>query len=168
MMVDFFTAIRIGETANLMVMLNDNPDLANTENNDGLTPLGFAAHYGQVETVNLLLDFGADVNAVSHSMIQFIPSNTALHAAIAGERNLEVIKLLLSHQAGTNIFDSNGHTCLHTAAFHEDNIEIIDTLIEFGADVNACLEGGLTPIALAKDQGNESVVGFLRQKGAKE
>jgi ankyrin repeat protein len=66
--------------------LEANPVLANTENEDGLTPLGFAAHYGQLNIVKLLLNYGADVDARSRSKISYIPSNTALHAAIAGER----------------------------------------------------------------------------------
>lgn len=71
------------------------PSLAHTENSEGLTPLGFAAHFGSKAAVQVLLDYGVDVNAVSHSKISYIPSNTALHAAIAGERDPEVIRLLL-------------------------------------------------------------------------
>lgn len=162
---EFFTAIRLGDVTKLKQLLRNHPEFANAENRDGLTPLGFAAHYGQVNAVKLLLENGADVNAVSHSKIDFIPSNTALHAAIAGERDVDVIKLLLSYHAKTNIFDSNGHTCLHTAAFHDDNIEIIDLLIDHGANVNASYEGGPTCMALAKAKGNRRVVEFLSQKG---
>ncbi|WP_028608705.1 ankyrin repeat domain-containing protein [Paenibacillus harenae] len=163
---DLFQAAQSGDLSRLITILDAHPDLADTENNDGLTPLGFAAHYGNKDAVQLLLDHGADVNAISHSRISFIPSNTALHAAIAGERNTEVIRLLLARNAGTDLFDSNGHTCLHTAAFHDDNIELIRLLLEHGADVNAKAEGGETPLALAVKQGNHRVAEFLRQNGA--
>ncbi|SCW87673.1 Ankyrin repeat-containing protein [Paenibacillus tianmuensis] len=116
-----------------MIILAIHPSLAHSENGDGLTPLGFAAHFGSKATVQVLLDYGADVNAVSHSKLSYIPSNTALHAAIAGERDPEVIRLLLTRGALTNIFDSSGHTCLHTAAFHDDNTELIRLLMEHGA-----------------------------------
>ncbi|MNJ68163.1 Ankyrin repeat protein [compost metagenome] len=113
-----------------------------------------------------MLDYDADIDALSHSKVSYIPSNTALHAAIAGERSIEVIKLLLLQNAQTNILDSNGHTCLHTAAFHEDNVEIISLLIEHGADVNAQAEDGETALSLAIKQGNHNVAELLRQKGA--
>jgi ankyrin repeat protein len=131
--VDVFRAAQSGDISKLALLLNSEPVLANTENSDGLTPLGFAAHFGHKDIVQLLLDHGAEVNALSHSKIDYIPSNTALHAAIAGERNLDVIKLLLQHNALTNIFDSNGYTSLHTAAFHDNNTEIICLLIQHGA-----------------------------------
>lgn len=168
MINDVFTAARSGDLAQLKGFLNINPTLTNTENSDGLTLLGFAAHFGQTDAVKLLLDYGADVNALSHSKVSFIPSNTALHAAIAGERSLEVIKLLLAHNARTNIFDSNGHTCLHSAAFHDDNIELVHLLIEHGANVNAKVEGGINAIALAKEKGNFNVAELLKHKGAIE
>lgn len=160
---DVFQAAQIGDAARLMDILESHPHLSNTENGDGLTPLGYAAHFGNKDAVQILLNHGADVDAVSHSKIPYIPSNTALHAAIAGERNVDVIRLLLAQNAQTNIFDSNGHTCLHTAAFHDDNVEIIRLLIEHGADVNARIEGGETALSLAVKQGNHNVAELLRQ-----
>lgn len=164
---DVFQAAQAGDASRLQNLLEAHPSLAHTENGDGLTPLGYAAHFGRKAAVQVLLDYGVDVNAVSHSKISYIPSNTALHAAIAGERDMEVIRLLLTGGARTNIFDSNGHTCLHTAAFHDDNTELIRLLMEHGADVNAKAEGGDTALALAIRQGNERVAGLLRQHGAR-
>ncbi|MCC3377119.1 ankyrin repeat domain-containing protein [Cohnella sp. REN36] len=161
-----FQAAQAGEASRLKDMIESHPHLANTENRDGLTLLGYAAHMGNKAAVQELLNHGADVDAVSHSKISYIPSNTALHAAIAGERNMDVIRLLLSHRAQTKIFDSNGHTCLHTAAFHDDNLEMIRLLIEHGADVNARMEGGETALSLAIKQGNHRVAELLRQNGA--
>src|SRR4051812_8105620 len=115
MINDVFTAARTGDANRVKELLNTDLSLANSENNDGLTLLGFASHFGQSEVVRLLLDNGADVNALSHSKVSYIPSNTALHAAIAGERNLEVIQRLLAHRANPTIMDSNGHTSLHVA-----------------------------------------------------
>jgi len=159
---DLFHAAEMNDIRTLKEFLQTTPSLANTENDEGLTPLGYAAHFGQKEAVELLLAFGADVNAVSHSKVSYIPSNTALHAAIAGERDLAVIQTLLEHKAKTTIVDKNGHTCLHTAAFHENNPELIQFLIEHGASVNERGKDGRTALELAEAQGHMKVAEQLR------
>jgi len=166
MIDEVFKAIQTGTNSTLQQLIETDANLANMESKDGLTPLGFAAHYGNLEAVQILIDYNADVNAVSHSKLSFIPSNTALHASLAGARNIDVIRLLLAHHARTNICDSNGHTCLHTAAFHDDNLDIIRLLIDHGADVNSKAEGGDTALQLAIQQGNPKVAELLQQLGA--
>ncbi|GAA3411449.1 ankyrin repeat domain-containing protein [Paenibacillus hodogayensis] len=163
---ELFGAAQSGDAEKLKRLLDEESSLANTANGEGLTPLGYAAHFGNKEAVRVLLDYGADVNAVSRSSVSYIPSNTALHAAIAGKRNMEVIRLLLDRGADTRLFDSNGHTCVHTAAFHDDNVELIRLLLEHGADVNAAAQGGGTALSIAQKQGNGSVAGLLRERGA--
>lgn len=148
-------AAQSGDASRLSVLLEANPQLANEENVDGLLPLGIAAHCGRTEAVRTLLDSGADVNAISRSAISIIPSNTALHAAIAGARDREVIQLLLDRGANPALLDSNGHTCLHVAALHGDGIEVIRLLLDHGADVNARVEGGDTALSLALAQGHQ-------------
>lgn len=161
-MSDVFQSIESNDIDALEKALISNPSLSNIENEQGLTPLGFASHFGNKDVVQILLNYNANINAVSHSKIEFIPSNTALHASIAGERNLEVIELLLENKANTNIFDSNGHTALHTAAFHDNNTELISLLIKHGATVQAKVDGGKTAMELAIDQGNNQVAEQLR------
>ncbi|WP_331457189.1 ankyrin repeat domain-containing protein [Bacillus sp. FJAT-29937] len=159
---DVFQAIESNDLAALEKALISNPSLSNLENEQGLTPLGIASHFGNKDAVQILLNYNADVNGVSHSKIEFIPSNTALHAAIAGERNLEVIELLLKNHAKANIFDSNGHTALHTAAFHDNNLDLIILLLKHGASVQAKVDGGKTALEIAVEQGNKQVAELLR------
>jgi ankyrin repeat protein len=163
---EVFQAAQQGDAARLKEILESHPALANAENNEGLTPLGYAAHFGKEAAVQVLLDFGANVDAVSHSKLSYIPSNTALHAAIAGERDMGVIQLLLNKGAQTHIFDSDGHSALHSAAFHSDNVELIRLLIEHGADVHAKIEGGESVLAIAIQQENHNVKEILIEKGA--
>lgn len=169
MIKDLFQAAQGGDRQRVKELLEVDASYANAENEEGLTVLGYAAHFGHADVVALLLDHGADIQALSHSKISYIPSNTALHAAIAGKANIEVIRHLLARGAKTDIFDSNGHTCLHTAAFHDEHLEIIRLLIEHGAQVNepAKNEGQHTPLALALEKGNENAAELLRQHGAR-
>ncbi|MDH6371894.1 ankyrin repeat protein [Paenibacillus sp. PastF-3] len=163
---EVFQSAQQGDAVRLKQILESHPALVNTENNVGLTPLGYAAHFGKEAAVQVLLDFGANVDAVSHSKLSYIPSNTALHAAIAGERDMGVIQLLLNKGAQTHIFDSDGHSALHSAAFHSDNVELIRLLIEHGADVHAKIEGGESVLAIAIQQENHNVKEILIEKGA--
>ncbi|MFD1954227.1 ankyrin repeat domain-containing protein [Paenibacillus thailandensis] len=163
---ELFEAAKAGDASRLQQLLDDRPELANAENGDGLTLLGYAAHYGHADAVRTILDQGADVNAVSRSKISFIPSNTALHAAIAGERDEAVIRLLLERGARADLFDSNGHTCLHSAAYHDDSEELIRLLVARGADVNAKAEGGDSALSLAVAKGNAKAANALRELGA--
>ncbi|WP_458125814.1 ankyrin repeat domain-containing protein [Paenibacillus sp. Z3-2] len=157
-----FQAAQAGDVVIITGILASHPELAHTENQDGLTPLGYASHFGQAGAVRVLLEHGADVNALSHSRISFIPSNTALHAALAGERSPEVIRLLLEHGASTSILDSDGQYVLHSAAFHTDQTELIEKLLQHGADPNAANSSGQTALDIALERGNTSTATCLR------
>ncbi|MGO4730596.1 ankyrin repeat domain-containing protein [Paenibacillus sp. 2KB_22] len=161
-MNQLFQAAQAGDVVTIAAMLASQPELTNTENQDGLTPLGYASHYGQAGVVRVLLEHGANVNALSHSKISFIPSNTALHAALAGERSSEVIRLLLQHGASSSILDSDGQYALHSAAFHTDQTELIEMLIQHGADPHALNSAGQTPLDIALERGNTSTASCLR------
>jgi ankyrin repeat protein len=53
---DVSKAAQLGDATLLKEILQLQPALANTENSDGITPLGYAAHYGHVETLQVLLE----------------------------------------------------------------------------------------------------------------
>ena len=66
-----------------------------------LTALHHAAEYGHVECIDLLLDAGADKDALSSA------EQTALHRA-AGAGHLEVVRLLLEAGVDKNVVDCCG------------------------------------------------------------
>jgi ankyrin repeat protein len=163
---ELFKVVQEGDATRLRELLEGEPSLANTENSDGLTPLGFAAHFGQKNAVQVLIDYGAAVNAVSHSKLSFIPSNTALHAAIAGGSSREVIELLIAKGADVNAVDSLYHAPLQACAF-EGKVDIAKLLIESGADISRNTGHG-SAMSIAKKHEHHEFAELLRLHGAVE
>jgi ankyrin repeat protein len=79
-------AVKAGDWAKVKAQLKDNPELASSKDDDGRTPLHWAARFGIKDMGQLLLDNKADVNARDKY------NNTPLHYAI-GE-NYDVMDLL--------------------------------------------------------------------------
>jgi ankyrin repeat protein len=163
-MIDRFThAIEIGDETAFALILNQHAQLVNHENENGLTPLSLAAHYGRVDMVKTLLSHGADANAVSHSQIPYIPSNTALHAAIAGKKNPEIIRMLIDAMDSVDIADSNGYTPLHIAAF-DDSVTIAQMLIEAHADIYALSFKDESVIDIATKRNSTKILNLLKDR----
>lgn len=106
---------------------------------NGRTALYFAAIKGHVGMVKLLLERGADVNAVRQS-----DGSTALHGAVEHE-HAEVVLILLRSRANVDAQDQWGYTPLHralrysVALFGANNsriTDIVEYLLSYGADSN--------------------------------
>ncbi|PGL70093.1 ankyrin repeat domain-containing protein [Bacillus sp. AFS055030] len=156
-----FDATKKGENDIVIEIISDQPNLIHEENEHGLTLLGIAAHYGQYEVVKTLVKNGAKINALSHSKLSFIPQNTALHAAIAGAKSIEVINFLLTNGANPNISDNEGNTPLHIAAF-EGNTIIANYLLKNGAKIKTN-NSSKTPIDIAEERGNSEFINFFKE-----
>lgn len=104
-----------------------------------ITPLHMAARHGQTETVALLIEKGADVNAANAE------GATPIHLAVNDGR-IELVKTLLDQGAiigrTNNVF---GRTELHTAAC-KGFTEIVDLLMSAGASPKVKDKGGKTPL----------------------
>jgi ankyrin repeat protein len=86
----------------------EGPPLVNFYNKRGLTPLHEATLWEWTEGAELLLRFGADVNARTPE------GRTPLHDA-ARKSSLALVRLLLAHGADPNAPDRRGLTPLHIA-----------------------------------------------------
>ncbi|MFN6565545.1 MAG: ankyrin repeat domain-containing protein [Nostoc sp. ChiSLP01] len=83
----------------------------------------------QTESVNLLLDYGANPN-----LPERYEGNTALHIAVLAKKS-DIARLLLARGANPNAQNYIGDTPLHQATKHGE-VELSQLLIEYGADVN--------------------------------
>ena len=124
-------------------------------------PLQVAAFLRKVETVQLLLDQGADVNAKGGYY------GNALQAAAVASRwgNAEVIQLLLDKGADVQAHGGKYGSALHAAA-RVGNIGVTQLLLEKGANAN--IKGGKYCNALqtAASEGHIGVIRLLLDYGA--
>ena len=97
----------------------------------GNTPLIFAARSGDLRSVQLLVDAGADVNQLS--AFGTSPMIMAIHGS-----NTEALEYLIENGADIESHES-GHTALH-AAVQRGNSDAVNVLIKHGANLEAILE----------------------------
>ena len=144
-----------------------------TKTKDGshfVTPLIIAAHNGHLNSVKILLGYGADIEARGTLKIRDTVAEgcTPLWAA-AVTGHLDVVKLLIEQNADVDGRTSTGSTAGSTplrAAAHEGHLDVVRCLVESGADVNARNQYKGTVIMAACDYGHVSIITYLINKGA--
>ena len=115
--------------------------------------------HGTPEIVSLLINKGADVNAVSEN--GWWPLGLAVNRG-----HLEMVSRLLAAGAQVNRQDKESQlTPLHMAALKGYG-KICALLIEKGADVNAKGPDGRTPLYYATRYRHQGVCSLLRKKAA--
>jgi ankyrin repeat protein len=155
--LDVFEAAALGDTARLSELLAADPDLVNGWSPDGFSPLQLASFFRQPGAVRLLLEAGAETDAVAKNELRV----TALHSACAA-RQTEIARLLLEHGADPNAQQQGGYRPLHAAAQHGD-VDLARRLLEHGADPELGKDDGETPRALAVAGGHDDVALLLER-----
>jgi ankyrin repeat protein len=127
-------AAALGRTARLRELLDEEPGRANEFGDDGFHPLGLACFFGHVDAARLLLERGADVNALSRN--EHIQT-AAIHAAAAAEGKdedvrYELVRLALDHGADPNLPQGGGFRAIDAARQNGDR-RIEELLLERGA-----------------------------------
>jgi len=159
--LNIFEAAATGQTARVRELLVANPTLVNLYAADGFHPLGLAAFFGNKETVEALLQAGADVNQQSRESMKV----SALHSSAAARRP-DIAALLLDKGASPNLRGQAGVTVFHEAAA-TGQIDLADMLLQHGGDVNATDNSGKTPLAYATDGKKDAMAAWLRARGAR-
>jgi ankyrin repeat protein len=130
---------------------------ADVRSPDGFTPLQLAAYFGAPAAAALLVERGADVDAVADNPQRIAP----LHAAVAGRRP-EVVRLLLAAGAAPDARQQSGWTPLLAAAQH-GNLEMAQALLDAGADPTAANDEGVRPADLARTHGHDEVAALIER-----
>ena len=134
-----------------------------TKTKDGshfVTPLIIAAHNGQVNSVKILLGYGADIDARGTLKIadEVRKRCTPLWAA-AASGHLDVVKLFINKGAFVDLQDEDGDTALHYAV-KGGHLELVSELLALGAS-QLPNNLGLTPLLYACDECFIEIVEYL-------
>ena len=125
--------------------------------NKGHMPLYEAVARGNTDTAELLLKYGADINAKDGD-------TTILHSAMYSRLDASVIELLLKYGADIDAKDKD-ITVLYSAIDSDSDVSVIGLLLEHGADPNVPSRGRI-PLHEAVVRGNADTAELLLKYGA--
>jgi ankyrin repeat protein len=151
--LDVFEAASFGDTDRLTQILDEDPGAASARSGDGFTALHFAAFFGGPAAVRVLLDRGAEVDAVGTGWM----TGTPLHSAASASHTDSAVALLEAG-ADPNARQSHGWTPLHSAAAN-GLPDLVRALIAHGADAGAANDDGKTAVDLADDEATRAALG---------
>jgi ankyrin repeat protein len=176
-----FRASAKGDVGQVRKLLDQGSNV-NAREENGETPLMYAAVEDRTEVVDFLLNRGAAVNAVS------LNGETALTRAVAVSRyntvallltrgadiekdnplmyaagggDVKMIKLLLDRGAKINAVDNDGDTALAAAVSRRASPEVVQALLSAGARANVKNKRGETPLIVAERNGDDALVSLL-------
>ena len=124
----------------------------------GHTALHEAATHGHLVLAQLLLDYGANVNARTTIGI------TSLHEAVY-HNHPAIVELLLTHSANVNASLDNGLTPLQWAAM-QNRYACAEILLRYHADVNVQTQAGRTALDWAMLKGHRELIELFIEYGA--
>ena len=131
----------------------------NFTNRYGVSALMVACLWDRQDIVRLLLEEGADTDAVEYAA----GSDALLYACLSG--NPCIVRLVLDAGATVDTRNRFGRTPLMVAATVGD-VEAVRLLMDRGADLNAVDNSGSNALQIAMDQGFEEVAAILKSGGA--
>lgn len=139
--------------------LHGEADMLNVPDENGVTPLSFAASQGKLEACTLLLELGAEARHADNKGV------TPLHRCASCD-SAQVTRLLIDAGCVLDAKTASG-TPLHWAAGNESSdFNAGRVLVEAGANVNARDDRGLTPMVIAAASANSRAVRALADAGA--
>lgn len=137
-----------GDVAALAAALDADPTMLNAPGPGGWPALHLAGHFGHLDSVELLLARGADIELRSANEMQ----NLATHATAAGrvpEARVPILERLLDAGVPVDATQHGGFTALHSACQNGDEA-CIRLLLAHGADVSKPADDGRTPDSLRR------------------
>ena len=148
---EFRDAALYGELDTLKSLLEKDPQLVHEKDEYEFTALHEAVGEHCLETIQLLIAAGADVNAKNDHNI------TPLHLAAYDY----IAEALIDAGANIESKSKTGATPLHTLVAEPDSYEVIEVLLKRGANKNATDSTGITPMQIAESREDDEILGLL-------
>ena len=147
----------------LALVLHRNGSSVDPPGRDRVSLLHSAAYCGDLEMVQVLLDYGVDINAQSD--FGSTPLDFTLRS-FDDKTGFPAVPLLLDRGADPNIRDNSGSTTLHRA-LQRGWIDIARLLVEHGASVEVQDGKGRTPLDVASWEHRDEIMTLLLEHRAK-
>ncbi len=155
---DIFDSLRKGDIQTVKALVEKSPQILDSRDGNGMTPLHYAAMGGSAKLINDFIDKGAKLE------LQDAQLKTPLHLAAMNNRQNAVVALL-KRGAAVDARDDYRRTALILCARERGQADTGRVLIEAGADVNAADKFGDGALDLAAWRGKSDFVDLLFEKG---
>lgn len=153
---DFFDEIRKGNLEKVIDIHSVNPELLNSKDDRGSTPLILATYYGHAGIARFLLDSGVKLEDKDGS------GNTAL-LGVSFKGHVEMVKELIARGADVNTQNATGATSLMYAV-STNKEEVVKVLLGNKVDVTKKDARGFTALDHAKINGNPILIQLLKNE----
>ena len=163
-----YVTVPILDSVDIMRWLLKHGANPSVQTNIRRTPLHCAAYNANLEAVQVLLEYGADV-----SLRDTEDGNTPLHDVLTEIRIsplpegkvVEIVRRLLEYGANPNIRSADGSTPLHHASSC-GSLEATSLLLHYGANIDEKDGEGKTSLQVASSYGHDSIMKLLLEQGA--
>jgi ankyrin repeat protein/ubiquitin-protein ligase len=157
------SAASVGAIKSLMLLLKSSMISLDPQTFDGETPLHLAVEHQRFETVQILLEAGADLlcqNRFGHIALHIAATkNAADICRLLLRRNQKITHSMLKMQ------DHSGQTVIHKAA-ERGAVAVIELLLSEEINYFTTDVAGYQPLHLAAENGHKDIVALLLSKGA--
>jgi uncharacterized protein len=150
--LNIFDVARKGTVNDMEVIYKETPEIINTPNERGFSPLILACYSGN-EAVALYLIDKANLDFVSSE-------GTALMAAVV-KGNIKLAKILLEKKANPNLSNKQGTTALIYAVQFK-NAALLSLLLKYNASKSQFDTDGKTAFEYAVFAGDEIIINLLK------
>ncbi|UOU99820.1 ankyrin repeat domain-containing protein [Chryseobacterium daecheongense] len=148
-----FDIARTGTVAEVKELMKKNPDIINTTNENGFSPLILACYRGNNAVAEFLIDNVKDLNYGS-------TQGSALTAAVF-KSNKQLTQKLLERGANPNLADTNGITPLIYAVQLQDK-DLVSILLKNKANKELADKQGKTAFEYAIFSKNHEIINLLK------
>ena len=145
-----------GDTSLVLAIVSSTPSHVNVKNNQNGTALDYAVAGKQTKVIDILLGFGADLDALDTE------GNNLLHKSVL-TKDLEKVKFCVELGANLDFPNITGDTALIIAA-QNDLKDIVTYLLMMDCDIMAVNTAGFTAREYAFSHNNSEIYSIIQRK----